>query len=106
MALSLNDARLESWGRRYGLTLSKAKRLRYFIDRHAKQQEHVCNGDPHPLNSCHEDKNRNAELWSVDSNRTAASIKTLAEGVFDSIDFGVGLYPAFAKGNDTCIMVP
>lgn len=103
----MTETGLTNWGKRYGITLADVKTLQWWIDRYAKQRENFCNGDPHPDNPRPGDKSRNSEYWDRSSERTAASLTTIIEDLgFTGIDFGVGLYPALAKGQETCIMVP
>lgn len=103
----MTTAQLGKWGERYGITAFEAKQLSRRIDRYGKMREHYCNGDPHPHNARPSDKSRNALLWDLDSEASANSLKKYIKRLgFDGIDFGVGLYPALAKGGDTCIMVP
>jgi hypothetical protein len=103
----MTDSQLAKWADRYGITADDVKALRRLINRRAAQQEHVCNGDPHPSLADRSDKNANARAWEKDSDATEAKLSKLALSLgFDGVDFGVGLYPALIKGAETCIMIP
>jgi hypothetical protein len=103
----VNSQQLTKWGERYGLNLQQVRRLQRLIYKRKREVERYLNGDPHPLVLDRTDKNLCSKMWEADSDRTDGQLLAYAKQVgFDGVDFGVGLYPALMKGDETCIMVP
>ncbi|HXJ59426.1 MAG TPA: hypothetical protein VNU68_22510 [Verrucomicrobiae bacterium] len=97
---------LEAWAKRYGLSITDAKRIARLIRCRAREQTHYCNGDPHHTVADPSDKNACATAWAKESDRTDAVLTSVAAEFGFSVDYGVGLYPALMRDGDTCIMVP
>lgn len=106
MARMTND-QLTRWGARYRIGLADVKALRKLVNKRAEERVKACNGDPHPLVRDKTDKDANSEAWTRDSDATDLLLDKLAEQLgFDGVDYGVGVYPAFSKGNETTIHIP
>ena len=105
MTLAKYD-RLTAWANRYAIPLESARELSRLIRRHANQQEHWCNGDPHPKVADPRDKNANAQAWALASDATDLRLDTLAKQYGFTVDYGVGFYPVLIRDTETCIMVP
>jgi hypothetical protein len=60
-----------------GMSLEDVNKLFFLVSMAGNQNTRLCNGDPHHDNPNPSDKDKNAQLWESDFNRTVVRLEEL-----------------------------